>query len=142
MGCLKGITIIALLNFIWAFFSLLFATAFFLGFGVVGAGAVSPMRGGASLALAKSLGIVGGILVLGGVEVVAGVGLLKLRNWARILTIILASAGLLLAVRGLVSSLLHGQVLAVAIGVVILVFYTLIVWYMFQPRVKRAFGVP
>ena len=138
-----GITILALFNFIWAFFSVLTAMVFFSGLGLVGvrAGAASAVRGGAPVALARGLGTVSGILVASGIEVLAGVGLLKLRNWARILTIILASVGLLLAARGVVTSLLHFQLFALVIRSVFVGFYALILWYLFQARVRRAFGV-
>ena len=102
--------------------------------------------------------------ILAGVLVSAGRGLWKLRNWARTLIILLAFLALLYLVLGTVASYLFPNALdshslvrelmnvaicpALAFSNARLIFfwlslmsYSLVVWYLFRPRVKQAFGV-
>jgi hypothetical protein len=82
-----------------------------------------------------------GILVgsFGMLYLIAGVGLLNLQNWARILTLVLAGVGLLFSGFGVLGGLTHiflvlafRRLVAVAIDVLIL-------WYLSQPHIQRAF---
>jgi hypothetical protein len=67
-----------------------------------------------------------------------GIGL-KL-NWARILVIVFSGLGVLSNLLGLIGGLTAGEVVSMASGVVGLGINVLVLWYMFQPHVKQAFG--
>jgi hypothetical protein len=71
--------------------------------------------------------------------VMAGIGLMKLQNWARLLSIGLIGFGLLMLAPALPTSVVHpargvGLLLALALGIWLIV-------YFFKPHVKQAFGV-
>jgi hypothetical protein len=70
--------------------------------------------------------------------VVTGIGLMKLQNWARLLSIGLIGFGLLILAPALLTSVIHparslGLLMALALGIWVIV-------YFFKPRVKQAFG--
>jgi hypothetical protein len=74
-------------------------------------------------------------LAQGGLWLAAGPGLWKLRNWARILTVILSVSYVTDMGYDLLTTRLNSfDVIGVAI-------YACILWYMFRSRVKQAFGV-
>ncbi len=122
-----------------------------IGAGILAIGGIVMIAGGAMLsgmgksgagALFAMGGAVVGVIffVLAALYVLTGIGLLKLQNWARILTIVLIALGLLSAAAGLMTSVLHmspfllvRQIIVVAIDVWILI-------YLFKPHVKQAFG--
>jgi len=81
------------------------------------------------------------IVVLALVFIVVGVGLWRLRPWARLLTVALMVLRLLLLLPGLIFSLVQFEPLSLVVQLVFVVLYAWIVWYLFQPEVKRAFGV-
>jgi hypothetical protein len=71
--------------------------------------------------------------------VMAGIGLMKLQNWARLLSIGLIGFGLLIVTRALLTSGAHparslGLLIMLALGSWVIV-------YFFKPHVKQAFGV-
>lgn len=73
---------------------------------------------------------------------IAGVGLWRLRRWARGLTVGLMALRLVLLLPGLVVFAVvqfDAVLLSAHVGMALL--YAWIVWYLFQPEVKRAFGV-
>jgi hypothetical protein len=131
--------------------TVLSVVAFIFG-GFLGLGGLGMMLGGAVLAqMAKSGGLgalagVGGaiigIVLLGAavIYVVDAVGLLKVQNWARILTVILVGLSLLRAGFGLLGSMAHFNVIALFFGLVIAAIDAWILVYLFKPEVKQAFG--
>ena len=70
-----------------------------------------------------------------------GWGLLNLRNWARITTLVLAIIGLVFGALGLVFGGLRFGVIAMITGGIRLVINGLIVWYLMRPEIKMAFEV-
>ena len=70
--------------------------------------------------------------------VMAGIGLMKLQNWARLLSIGLIGFVVLMLAPALLTSVVHtarslGLLMALALGIWVIV-------YFFKPRVKQAFG--
>jgi hypothetical protein len=70
--------------------------------------------------------------------VMAGIGLFKLQNWARLLSLGLIGFGLLMLAPALLTSMAHparslGLFMALALGIWLIV-------YFFKPHVKQAFG--
>ena len=133
-----GVTILAVLMIIGAVFLFLGALAFlFMG----AAMHTRAMSSGMSMIFA-GLGAAGGVilLILAILYVVVAVGMIKLQNWARIVTIVLIALGLVSAAMGLFSSLVH-----FSIGLLIwqLFWCGIDVWiilYLLKPHVKQAFG--
>jgi hypothetical protein len=70
--------------------------------------------------------------------VMAGIGLMRLQNWARLLSIGLIGFGLLVLAPALLTSVAHpaqslGLLMVLALGIWLIV-------YFFKPHVKQAFG--
>jgi hypothetical protein len=70
--------------------------------------------------------------------VMTGIGLMKLQNWARVLSIALIGFVVLIVTRALLTSVAHparslGLLMALALGIWLIV-------YFFKPHVKQAFG--
>ncbi|MGH9813625.1 MAG: hypothetical protein ACRD4T_10875 [Candidatus Acidiferrales bacterium] len=80
------------------------------------------------------------IAALAVVFAAVGVGLWRLRPWARLLTLGLTGLRLLVLVPGLIVSLVQVDALLIGGHALMLFVYGWIVWYLFQPEVKRAFG--
>ncbi len=81
-------------------------------------------------------------LVLGVLYIVLGVGLLKLANWARLVTLVFAALGALLHVLRLFHSMVHPHLFMFHAfwSVMMTAICVLIIWYLLQPNVKQAFG--
>ena len=132
-----GVTILAVLAFIGAGFLVLGALAFIFG-GAMLAG-LSKAGGGALLG---GLGMVAAVifLAIAALYVVIGIGLLGLKNWARVVTIVLIALGLVSGAFGLVSSLTHFSIGLLLWRACIFVIDVWILIYLFKPHVKQAFG--
>ncbi len=139
-----GITILAILGFLFGLLmaglaALMFVGGAFLGTMLAGAAA----EGGEAAAGAGMMGaVVGFSAIIGGVMLVfailyfaVGYGLWKLKNWARWITIVLSVLGAL----SVLPSFLSFEIVAMVVGVIFLAIYGWILWYMFQPHVKEAF---
>lgn len=127
-----GVTVVAILCFVGAGIGMLGALWVFL------TAKHSTGRAGSVIAVVAITGLY--TLAVAALSVVTGVGLLKLRNWARRLTVAfswLSVAGLLLGVGG---SLLRGQIFRLMVDLIFLALFTWVIWYMFRPYVARAFG--
>ena len=81
------------------------------------------------------------IAALAVVFAAVGVGLWRLRRWARLLTLGLTGLRLVFLLPGLVVSLVQMDALLIGGHALMLFVYGWIVWYLFQPEVKRAFNV-
>jgi hypothetical protein len=140
-----GVTVIAVLDFIGAGFCVIGAlVAFFFGSmlaSFIGAAA------GANGTVAPGAGVMAGIGVVLGVGFLVGaaliifvaLGLLKLKNWARVVTIVLGALGLL----GNLAKFARGMGGSGMVWTIISLAYDIwVIWYMLQPNVKAAFGQP
>lgn len=139
MGRPVGVTILAILNFIGAAFCLLAGIGMILGGGVI-ATMLSQQGAGASGILA-GLGAAAGVfmIIIGGAGALVGFGLWKLKEWARIVSIVLAGISAALQLLGLLGSLAHFNVFAVIWSVFWVAIDGLIIWYLLKPEVKAAF---
>jgi hypothetical protein len=137
-----GVIVIAILYFLGAGLLLLAGIGF-----VVGGGAIATMMsqqsqaGGGLATLMGALGAGLGIffLVWAAIEVLVGIGLLKLKNWARIVAIVFAAIGACFQVFGLLGSLAHFNPVSFVVSLIILGIQALIIWYLLKPEVKAAF---
>ncbi|HEV2305123.1 MAG TPA: hypothetical protein VGR93_06365 [Candidatus Acidoferrales bacterium] len=134
-----GVTILAVLSFLGAAVLLLGACVMFL----MGAAGLAGMAGGRGLGgPLAALGAFAGVacLVLAVLYVVNGVGLLKLRGWGRLLTIVLVAISVLFGVMGLFRAMHMGVMALLVWQLIILAIDVWILVYMFKPHVKAAFG--
>lgn len=149
----SGITVLALLHFLEAILFLLVGLMLFLVVQLlaqVGTDAVQQAPDEMSrrvmtlllewIQSGQMLIVYAVIVVLAAVFIVVGVGLWRLRPWARPLTLALMVLRLLLLLPGLILSVVRFEPLSLAAQLVFVVLYAWIVWYLFQPEVKRAFG--
>ena len=142
-----GVTVIAVLDFIGAAFCLIGALiAFFFGTMLASfIGAAAGANGTTAPGAAPAAGLMAGIgIFLGAIFIAFGIlaifvalGLLKLKNWARVTSIVLAALGLLGSIRNLAIGF-HGS--GMIMTIVFLAYYIWVIWYMLQPNVKAAFG--
>jgi hypothetical protein len=129
-----GVTVIAVLNLIGAFltapFTLMYVFLFFVPGGGESGQQIDRMGRVILLVIASLLCLLCGLLA------VASYGLLKLRNWARVLTIVVGTTILLGSVVSLVTSSLVWQALwGFAYAAPIL-------WYLSRARIRRLFFHP
>jgi uncharacterized membrane protein (DUF2068 family) len=140
MGRPTGVTVIAVLDFIGAGFCVLAGLGMMLGGGVI-ATMMSQQSGAAGAGLLGVIGAAAGVFLLACAAIAAllGWGLLKLKEWARIVTIIFAALGALGAVFSVFALLAHFVVFGIFWALVRLAINGLIIWYLLQPQVKAAF---
>jgi hypothetical protein len=134
-----GVTILAVLYFIFASFLGLCGILF-----IVGGSMLSGLAHGGGLGSALfAMGgvVVGGIfLVLAMLDLAIGIGFIKLQNWARILAIILIGIGVLFGLLSLAGLLAHPMILVLVFRLIFLAIEIWILVYLFKPHVKQAFG--
>jgi hypothetical protein len=139
MGRPLGVTILALLLIAAGIgFAAIGFLLFFMG--STGATATAPTSG-TMAALLAGLGAAAGVIFLlfGGLHVVLAIGIFKLRNLARVLTILLLlliGAG---ACLGLFATLLSYSHIGLMWNVSLLAVDALGLWYLLRPETKEAF---
>jgi hypothetical protein len=135
-----GVTVIAIFQIAVGIFAIL------AGVMVFGLGSAVAMHraafggpvGGVMGVIGAFLGIIA--LVIGLLYIVLGVGLLKLQNWARLMTLVFTALALLLHAMRLLGYMLHFMMIHAFFNVIVVAICVLIIWYLLQPEVKRAFG--
>jgi hypothetical protein len=143
MGRPVGVTILAILYFLGTAFCVLAAIGMFLGGGMLATmvGQSGGQGAGAGAGFLAGMGAVLGvvILVFGALEALLGWAMLKLKEWARIVTIVLAGLSILGSLIGLLAVFSHFGLFVLMISLIRLVIAALIIWYLLQPDVKAAF---
>jgi hypothetical protein len=137
-----GVTILAVLEFLFAGLCILIGLLLMVGFGLLGGAVGQAGEDGSGMALLMGLGAVAGVvfLVVALIPLIIGIGLWKLKNWARILVIVFSILGVLSNLAGAVIPLTTGEPVSAVSSIIGLGVNGLIIWYMFQPHVKEAFG--
>ena len=79
------------------------------------------------------------VLILAAAHGVLAWGMLKLKEWARIVSIVLAALGLVIGVPALVLNLLSGAPVGIVLNLIRIAIAAVILWYLVQPHVKGAF---
>jgi hypothetical protein len=135
----SGVTIIAVLMLIAAGFLALGSLVFFF-VGVMdmtGADAAEPI----STAIA-AMGVSGGLffLILAGAYVLLAIGVLELRNWARLGCMVSIGLGVALAVMSFILWVGHPVAPRMVCQFVVIALDVWILWYLVRPHVKQAFG--
>jgi len=135
-----GVVLIAIYHFLSALFLLLFAIFLAVGGTVLGAmfaaGHDSPLGG-----LGMMVGMFGGIFFFfyAVIAFVAGYGIWTLREWGRILSIVLAVVSLLFSLPGLLMMGLHLHLFFGGYRLFRIAISILIIWYLVQPQIKALF---
>jgi len=129
-----GVTVISVLQFIAAALCVLGALGAFVGGGAMSA-ALSQAQNAGPLAAILGAGIaVFGVifLVIGALYGVTAWGMLGLKNWARIITIVFTAIAALLGIWGMIG---HFSI----VSLIVLAFYAWVIWYLVKPDVAGAF---
>jgi hypothetical protein len=133
-----GVTILAVLAFVGA------GLLVFAALGALMMGSVILSRMGAA-----PMAVMGGVgvaifavffLAIAVLYVVVGVGLWKLLNWARILTIVLVGLSTLVHIFGVLGALVHFHPFLFVWRAIVLALFVWIIVYLLKPDVKQAFG--
>ncbi|HEU4413330.1 MAG TPA: DUF2127 domain-containing protein [Candidatus Angelobacter sp.] len=137
-----GVIVISILYFLGAAFLALAGILFIVGGGTMAAMMSQQGQGGSGLA--TMMGVLGAgmgifFLVFGAIDAFVGVGLLKLKNWARIIAIVLSAIGACFQLFGLLGSLTHFNIGSFVITLIFLGIHATIIWYLMKPEVKAAF---
>lgn len=140
MGRPVGVTILAILNFLVAALCLLGGIGMLVGGGAI-ATAISQQAGasGAGIMAALGAGLAVVFLICAAIAALVGWGLWTLKNWARIVTIVLLAINIGLALLGLLGTLTHFNLFALIWTVFWIAVYGLIIWYLLKADVKAAF---
>jgi predicted membrane protein DUF2127 len=138
-----GVTILAVLSFLAAGLYLLAAAGMFLMGSSAGLAAMAG-RGGSMGGPLAAMGAFAGIacLILAALCLVNGIGLLKLRGWARLLTILLTLLGIVFEVMGIVRAMAPMMMVLIVWDLILIAIDAWILMYLFKPHVKAAFGAP
>lgn len=136
-----GVTILAILNFLGA------ATESMLLLLAVSApdtlrsllAGLSPQGSGPDALLNMGTGLALYFVAIIALMLVLGYGLWTLRNWARIITIIITAISLLGTLIGFVQIGAEIGLSAVLLGLLRVGLCILILWYLFKPNVREAF---
>jgi len=138
-----GVTVIAVLEFLVAALCILLGLGAMLGGGFLAtfmsqSGAQGNAAGAGIMgAIGAGVGIV--FLIFAALYVLVGWGMLGLKGWARIVTLVLAGLGILGSLLGLATTFLHFNVLALFWIAIRLAIAGWIMWYLLQPNVSAAF---
>lgn len=140
MGRPVGVTILAILDFIGAAVCLLGGIAMILGGGFM-ATMLSQGQGAGGAGILAGLGAAAGvfIIIIGGVFALVGFGLWKLKEWSRIVSIVLYGISAAFQLLGLLGSLAHFNAFAVIWSIFWVAVDAFIIWYLLKPEVKGAF---
>lgn len=132
-----GVTIISVLAFIGAVCLLFAALGMFLGGAILSSMAARPGMG----ALMGIGGVIVGVVFLGiaVLDVVLGIGLWKLQNWARVLTIVLLIVSAILYAFGMLRSVVHFHLVRLFIQMIFIAIDVWIAVYLSKASVKQAF---
>jgi len=135
-----GVVLIAALYIIAAVFMLLFALgAFFFGGLLMSHAAAwgAPLGGRLAGGIGAFLGVV--VLVFGLLALVVAIGLIGMKEWARMVAMVLSAIGAIFGLLSLFPLLMHFAMFMVFWVLVRIAINVLIVWYLNQPAVKQAF---
>ncbi len=144
-GTAVGVIIIAVFQFFIAALLILLAAASALGIGVLGAILARSREMGAPafLAMAGAGAFVAAVvLVFAALFGTLGFGMWNLREWARLVTIVLSILGTVGAAIGLLWALAHFRPIGLFLSSIRLAINLTILWYLSRPQVRDAFRLP
>jgi hypothetical protein len=138
-----GVTVLAILLFIGSGLLVLLGVGSFLGGAFIGSmvGARAQEHGAGAGIGAFIGGLIGIFFLIGAaLNAICGFGLWSLKEWGRMLTIVLTAIGVALGLLSFFLSMLHFHIFGIFFIMVRLAIGGLIIWYLSQPEVKAAFS--
>lgn len=135
-----GVVLIAVYHGLSALFLFLIAIALAVGGTVLGA-LLAAGHSGLFGGLGMAVGVLGGIFFLfyGLIAAIAAYGIWTLREWGRIMSIVLAVISLLFSVPGLLMMGVHLHIFFGAYRLLRIAISGAIIWYLVQPHIKVVF---
>ena len=138
-----GVTILAIVCFIFTALCVIGGILAIAGGGFI-ATLINQSGGQGSAGAAGLLAGLGAaiavfFLIGAAINALVGWGLWKLKEWARIVAIVLAAISALFQALGVFGSLLHFNILGILWSGFVLAIDALIIWYLLKPEVKAAF---
>jgi hypothetical protein len=136
------VVLIAIYHFLSALFLLLFSIALVIGGSVLAAlfghGTIGPITG---FGIGLLVGVVGGVFFLffALIAVTAGYGIWMMREWGRMLSIVLAVIALLFSLPGLLMMGAHLSLFFGTYRLFRIAISILILWYLMQPQIRAVF---
>lgn len=143
MGKPVGVILIAILEFLGAAGYGLVGLLMIAGGGIMAA-AMSQQQAQGAGGLATLMGALGAaagavFLILAVLCIVLGVGLLKLKNWARLITVVFCCIGFAFQLFGLYGVFTHFNPVSLISALIVLGINGLIIWYLMRADIKAAF---
>jgi hypothetical protein len=144
MGRPVGVTIIAVLCFLGAAFCVIAGIGMIAGGGFMATFLSQRSQDAGAAGILAGLGAVAGVfcLIFAALYILVGMGLIKLKEWARIVTIVLLAIGACFQAFGLLASLAHFNILTFVWTGFWLAVDAFLIWYLIKPDVKAAFQRP
>jgi hypothetical protein len=135
-----GVVVLAVLDFVGAGILALVALGLGVGLSIIGGMMHRPGMGASMAAIGALGGLV--VLILAACFALVGWGLWTLRNWARVVTIVLAALGLLGSISSFfyIGAGIHVSGIFWIWPVIRVAVNGVIIGYLLQPEVKQAFG--
>jgi len=136
------VVLIAIYHFLSALFLLLFAIALVVGGSLLAAlfghGTIGPIIG---FCFGLLVGVVGGVFffVFALIALIAGYGMWMMREWGRLLSIVLAVIALLFSLPGLLVMGMHLNLFFGTYRLFRIAISILIIWYLIQPQIRVFF---
>lgn len=136
-----GVIIIAVLDFLGTVLLGCLGLLAFLAMGFLAPRISEAMNGQVPAGVIAGLGIFLGLVCMffAAISAVLGYGILSLKEWARIVQMVLAAIGIIFGALGLLGTMLHFQVFGFVVVGIRLAINLAILWYLNQPDVKAAF---
>jgi hypothetical protein len=135
-----GAIIIGIVDFLFAAFFACLGLLFFAGGTLIQRflSSAGTMPGNVGPDVFAKIGAVAGIMILlwAAFCALVGWGMIAVKNWARIISIILAALGVLLSIPGLLNAFRGGPIV---MTVIFLAYYVWVIWYLLMPGVAQAF---
>src|SRR5271157_5561647 len=133
-----GIVLIAIYHFLSAMFLVLLALSLVIGGSILGAMFGAGNHGPLIGLLVGTVGA-GFFFLYAVIAAVAGYGVWSLREWGRILCIVLAAISLLISLPGLLLMGLHLSLFFGSYRLLRIAISILIIWYLVQPQIRSLF---
>jgi hypothetical protein len=139
-----GVTVIAVLCFLGTALLAIGGILMFAGGGILATFLNRQGQGAGVAGFAAGFGVVLGVVFLAfaAFDLFLGIGLLKLKEWARIVTIVLSAIGAAFQLLGLLGTLAHFNAFSFLLGAFWLTVNVFIIIYLLKPEVKAAFQSP
>jgi hypothetical protein len=135
-----GVILIGILYIIGAILSFLAGVAafFFGGALMMHAAAYGMPVTGMAGGFGAFLGVM--LLVFGALSLIIAIGLFGLKNWARVVAMILSAIGAVFGLLAVFALMVHFAIIMAFWQMIKIAINVLIAWYLNQAEVKRAFG--